>query len=44
MLVESDVSPAFAVLVFRGTEQRVKDFIVDLHVGFDTLVQETVAA
>ena len=43
MLVESDVSPAFAVLVFRGTEQRVKDFIVDLHIGFDTLVQETVA-
>ena len=35
--------PAFAVLVFRGTEQRVKDFIADLHVGFDTLVQETVA-
>jgi hypothetical protein len=32
LLVEAEV-PAFAVLVFRGTEQNPKDFIIDLEVG-----------
>jgi triacylglycerol lipase len=33
MLVESERPPAFAVLVFRGTEQRPKDFLSDIEVG-----------
>lgn len=30
MLVEPESAPSFAVLVFRGTEQNVKDFVTDL--------------
>jgi len=37
MLVEREVDPRFAVLVFRGTEQKLKDFITDLRFGVDTL-------
>ena len=33
MLVEFDGAIPFAVLVFRGTEQTAKDFIIDLKVG-----------
>jgi hypothetical protein len=33
MLVESEGPPAFAVLVFRGTEQTLKDFLSDIEVG-----------
>lgn len=37
MLVEREVDPKFAVLVFRGTEQKLKEFITDLRVGGDAL-------
>lgn len=33
MLVEFDGTTPFAVLVFRGTEQTVKDFVTDLNCG-----------
>jgi triacylglycerol lipase len=33
MLVESEHPPAFAVLVFRGTEQTPQDFLSDIEIG-----------
>jgi len=33
MLVESERTPAFAALVFRGTEQGPKDFLSDIEIG-----------
>lgn len=33
MLVESITQPPYAVLVFRGTEQHIKDFVIDLKIG-----------
>lgn len=33
MLVEFETTAPFAVLVFRGTEQHIKDFITDLTIG-----------
>ncbi len=33
MLVEGERPSAFAVLVFRGTEQRPKDFLADIEIG-----------
>ena len=33
MLVESVSSPPFAILVFRGTEQNIKDYFTDLDIG-----------
>lgn len=43
MLVQRDVDPVYAVLVFRGTEQRLKDFLTDLRVGTDALVGDDYA-
>lgn len=40
MLVESASSPPFAVLVFRGTEQLIKDFLTDLEVGIEQLLSD----
>ena len=37
MLVEREADPAFAVLVFRGTEQKLRDFVTDLGFGVDAL-------
>ncbi|HET6789703.1 MAG TPA: lipase family protein [Aquabacterium sp.] len=37
MLVQSDVLPTYAALVFRGTEQDPRDLITDLDVGLSTL-------
>jgi hypothetical protein len=39
MLIESIAQPAFAALVFRGTEQRIKDFITDLELGLPPLAE-----
>lgn len=33
MLVEFETAAPFAVLVFRGTEQNIKDFVTDLSIG-----------
>jgi len=40
MLVKSMSAPAFAVLAFRGTEQNLKDFIVDLEIGIPPLLHD----
>jgi hypothetical protein len=40
LLVTSGEPPRFAVLVFRGTEQRLKDFISDLEIGLPPLGNE----
>ncbi len=37
MLVESAGTPPYAVLVFRGTEQVLKDFITDIEIGLLSL-------
>jgi triacylglycerol lipase len=37
MLVESEGTPTFAALIFRGTEQRPRDFVTDLSVGVKVL-------
>lgn len=42
MLVESVTAPAFAVLVFRGTEQNVSNLITDLEFGILPLNQNAV--
>lgn len=44
MLVESTSALKFAVLVFRGTEQNIKDFWTDLRVGSQTLRHLSVPA
>ena len=41
MLIESVAPPVFAALVFRGTEQRIKDFITDLELGAPHLAEVT---
>jgi hypothetical protein len=42
MVVESGGPSPFAVLAFRGTEQRFKDFVTDLKVGVEPLLQKSV--
>ncbi|HEX5374368.1 MAG TPA: lipase family protein [Aquabacterium sp.] len=42
MLVQSDVLPTYAALVFRGTEQDPRDLITDLDVGLATLSRRSV--
>lgn len=39
MLVESTSAPFFAVLVFRGTEQKPKDYLTDLEIGQISLTE-----
>ena len=39
MLIKSVVPPVFAVLVFRGTEQRIKDFVTDIEIGAPPLAE-----
>jgi len=39
MLVESVAQPVFAALVFRGTEQKIKDFVTDLEIGHPPLAE-----
>jgi triacylglycerol lipase len=41
MLIESIAPPVFAVLVFRGTEQKRKDFAKDFEIGVPPLSQGT---
>ena len=41
MLIESVAPPVFAALVFRGTEQRIKDFVTDLELGAPHLSEVT---
>lgn len=40
MLVEFGGSPPFAVLVFRGTEQNIRDYLTDLETGELSLVED----
>jgi len=42
MLVEPMAAPSFAVLVFRGTEQNIQDFMTDVKIGPPLLDQGTV--
>lgn len=42
MLIESARDPAFAILVFRGTEQNIQDFLTDLETGLPPLDQSVV--
>ena len=42
MLVEFGGTSPFAVLVFRGTEQTLKDFITDLEIGISSLAQSEI--
>ncbi len=43
MLVRRVEDPVFAALVFRGTEQTLKDFVTDLQMGVEALVSDDVA-
>lgn len=43
MLVMRDENPAFAALVFRGTEQTLKDFVTDLQIGVEALMSDEAA-
>lgn len=42
MLAEFDVAAPFAVLVFRGTEQTFKDYLVNLEIGMPPLEQSKI--
>ncbi len=42
MLVEPIGAPSYAVLAFRGTEQKLKDFLTDLDMGVPPLDDSTV--
>lgn len=42
MLAEFGETPSFAVLVFRGTEQNIKDFLIDLEIGMLPLNQNKI--
>src|SRR5690348_1185635 len=42
MLIEAANEPSFAVLVFRGTEQNIQDFLIDLETGLPPSDQSVV--
>lgn len=43
MLVERRDSPVYSALVFRGTEQKIKDFVTDLRIGPTPLLEDGIA-